>query len=308
MKILITGATHGIGKGVAKVLGSQSGPPNELILLGRTPQLSNSLVNELKLNHSKTVIQYYCCDLSKLADVKNTIEQIHSANDYLDVLFINAGIGYAPKQIITEDGFDAHFQVNYLAQFMLVLNLLNLLEKSPTSGRVVFNATKEGELDLSNLQLTEKWSYEKAIQQAMAAKRMMLRQLHLFYLHSHRQENALSFIGFHIDKMVWTNQVNHIPGWMKLIMKTLRFFGKFISIEENGNHIAPLLTEAQEMSLNRSGQLITWRNGAYQTISMQPAEDDQFWYRSVELLNDPATTEIALQLQKSANKGLESSE
>ena len=70
------------------------------------------------------------CDLTKLSDVRKAIEEIHSQHETLDGLFVNAGLGYAAKRVETEDGMDPHFQVNYLSQFMLTLNLLDLLEKS----------------------------------------------------------------------------------------------------------------------------------------------------------------------------------
>jgi NAD(P)-dependent dehydrogenase (short-subunit alcohol dehydrogenase family) len=62
------------------------------------------------------------------------IKGFHSKHEFLDGIYINAGLGYAPKREVTEDGLDPHFQVNYLSQFMLTLNLLDLLEKSENGG------------------------------------------------------------------------------------------------------------------------------------------------------------------------------
>jgi len=62
--------------------------------------------------------------------------------------------------------------LNYLSQFMLTLNLLDLLEKSENGGRVIFNVTKGGEILWDDIHMEKKWGYEKGIQQAMVAKRM----------------------------------------------------------------------------------------------------------------------------------------
>ena len=166
------------------------------------------------------------CDLAKLSDVRNAIKEIHSHHEYLDGVFINAGLGYAAERIETEDGMDSHFQVNYLSQFMLTLNLLDLLEKSENGGRVVFNVTESGEIFWDDIQMKEKWGYEDGIHQAMVAKRMFSERLHNLYK---QRQAKVSFIGFQIDKTVWTNQINIIPFFMKSMATLMKFFGTFIS-------------------------------------------------------------------------------
>ncbi|MGV8135776.1 MAG: SDR family NAD(P)-dependent oxidoreductase [Mangrovibacterium sp.] len=130
MKVLITGGTNGMGKGVAKVLADIDNQAHEIIILCRSKELGEAAVKELIDATSNKKISIILCDLTKLADVKRAIIEIHEKHEFLDGIFINAGLGYATKRIETEDGFDSHFQVNYLSQFMLILNLLDLLKKS----------------------------------------------------------------------------------------------------------------------------------------------------------------------------------
>ena len=85
------------------------------------------------------------------------------------------------KRVETEDGMDSHFQVNYLSQFMLTLNLLNLLENSENGGRVIFNVTRGGKIFWDDIQMKKNWSFENGIHQAMVAKRMFLVKLHDLY-------------------------------------------------------------------------------------------------------------------------------
>lgn len=59
---------------------------------------------------------------------------------------ILANIDVQAREIIS------HFQVNYLSQFMLTLNLLDLLKKSTKGGRVIFNATRMGEILWEDIQ------------------------------------------------------------------------------------------------------------------------------------------------------------
>lgn len=291
MKVLITGATNGVGKGVAKVLATCDNQEHEIIILARSPKLAESTVSEIKKDTRNTKVSYVLCDLAKLEEVQKAIQQIRDQHNYLDGVFINAGIGYAPKRIETEDGLDSHFQVNYLSQFMLTLRLLYLLEKSEKGGRVIFNATEMGEIFWQDFQMKEKWSYERGIHQAMAAKRMFMLKLHRMY--QTRQDAKVSFFCFQIHKVVWTNQVNLIPAPMKMIVQVMKLFGKFISMEECGQTIAPLFSESRQETMKRSGTFVSWIKGKYVTLTEKPhildqEAQDRLWDRSLELCAEQA--------------------
>jgi NAD(P)-dependent dehydrogenase (short-subunit alcohol dehydrogenase family) len=212
MKILITGGTHGMGKGVAKVLAGIDDQVHEVIILCRSKELGESVIKEFENTTLNRNISIVLCDLTKLSDVKNAINEIQSQHKFLDGIFINAGLGYAAKRVETEDGMDPHFQVNYLSQFMLTLNLLSLLENSESGGRIIFNVTQGGKIFWDDMQMKNKWGYEDGIHQAMAAKRMFLVRLHNLY--GNINGSNLSFIGFEISKTVWSNQINIIPAYM----------------------------------------------------------------------------------------------
>jgi len=152
---------------------------------------------------------------------------------------------------------DSHFQVNYLSQFMLTLNLLNLLENSKNGGRVIFNVTRGGKIFWDDIQMKKNWSYENGIHQAIVAKRMLLVKLHDLY--KSVKGSKVSFIGFEISKTVWSNQINIIPVSMKIMATMMKYFGTFISIEKCGMIMAPLFTENQEESLKKSGKFVTWK-------------------------------------------------
>ncbi|MBN1316694.1 MAG: SDR family NAD(P)-dependent oxidoreductase, partial [Anaerolineales bacterium] len=165
MKVLVTGGTNGMGKGVAKILAKGDNQTHEIIILCRSKERGEATIDELEASTKNKNISIVLCDLTKLSDVRNVINEIHSQHAFLDGIFINAGLGYAAKREETQDGMDPHFQVNYLSQFMLTLNLLDLLEKSENGGRVIFNVTEGGEIYWDDLQMQKKWSYEKGIHQ-----------------------------------------------------------------------------------------------------------------------------------------------
>jgi len=303
MKILVTGGTNGMGKGVAKVLAGIDNQKHEIILLGRSKELGEATIRELENTTMNKKISFVLCDLTRLRDVRNAISEIQSKHKFLDCIFINAGLGYAAKRVETEDGMDSHFQVNYLSQFMLTLNLLNLLENSENGGRVIFNVTRGGKIFWDDIQMKKNWSYENGIHQAMVAKRMLLVTLHDLFKGA--KDSKISFIGFEISKTVWSNQLNIIPVSMKIMATIMKFFGTFISIEKCGMIMAPLFTENQEESLKKSGKFITWKNNEF--IGMKEEEtvfareiQEKLWKISLELCNDETTAKISDSLQTHA--------
>jgi len=296
LKILVTGGTNGMGKGVAKVLAGIDNQIHEVILLCRSKELGESTIKEIENSTMNQKISIILCDLAKLNDVRNAINEIQSKHKFLDCIFINAGLGYAAKRVETEDGMDSHFQVNYLSQFMLTLNLLNLLENSENGGRIIYNVTKGGKIFWDDMQMQNVWSYESGIHQAMVAKRMFLATLHNLY--RHLKGSKLSFIGFEISKTVWSNQINIIPVYMKTMATIMKYLGQFISIEKCGVIMSPLFTEKQEESLKKSGKFITWKKNEFieikeDEIILNQEIQDRLWSASLQLCKDEKTTRIA---------------
>lgn len=148
MRILITGATSGLGRAVAEQL-SQAG--ETVLVHGRDPA---------RLAEVAGASRRYVADLASLAQVRSLADQVRAENDRLDVLVNNAGVGFgapgAGRQL-SEDGHELRFAVNYLAPVLLTRLLLPLLRDSAPA-RVV-NVASLGQLpvDLGDLEMNNRY-------------------------------------------------------------------------------------------------------------------------------------------------------
>lgn len=129
-KILLTGATDGIGQATARTLIDEG---HHLLLHGRNREKLNRVVNDLSNGLSGGKIDTYLSNLADLQDVQKMAKKVIDEHDKIDVLINNAGV----FNLLTEDRNnrpDLRFVVNTIAPYLLTKLLMPLL---PPSGRVV---------------------------------------------------------------------------------------------------------------------------------------------------------------------------
>jgi NAD(P)-dependent dehydrogenase (short-subunit alcohol dehydrogenase family) len=139
--IVITGATDGLGKGLAAELAPTGA---RLILHGRNEEKCQALLEELR-PQATGELEWRRADFASLDDVRELADSL-SNEERIDVLVNNAGIGSAGPREESEDGYELTFQVNYLAPFLLTRRLLPLIERSAPS-RIV-NVTSAGQMPI----------------------------------------------------------------------------------------------------------------------------------------------------------------
>jgi NAD(P)-dependent dehydrogenase (short-subunit alcohol dehydrogenase family) len=153
---LVTGATDGVGRVVARALGKDGW---RVLVHGRSRQRGEALVREIERDGGKA--SFLAADFASLAEVRGLADAVHRTTDRLDLLINNAGIGTAgdaPGRQTSADGHELRFAVNYLAGFLLTYELLPLLKAAAPSRIVNVSSAGQQAIDFSNIMLTRHYS------------------------------------------------------------------------------------------------------------------------------------------------------
>jgi NAD(P)-dependent dehydrogenase (short-subunit alcohol dehydrogenase family) len=162
--IVITGATDGLGKGLATEL-APSGA--RLILHGRNEEKGQALLEELS-PIATGELEWRRADFSSLDQVRWLGDDLDE-EERLDVLVNNAGVGTAGPREESEDGYELTFAVNYLAPFLLTRQLLPLLKRSTPSRIVNVSSAGQAPIDFDDVMLERGYTGFQAYSQSKLA-------------------------------------------------------------------------------------------------------------------------------------------
>jgi NAD(P)-dependent dehydrogenase (short-subunit alcohol dehydrogenase family) len=164
--ILVTGATDGLGRRVARELGARG---STVLVHGRSPERLEATLEELRGQTSSQKVGSYLADLSSLAAVRDLADRILSEYDRLDVLVNNAGI-IVQERKESEDGYELTFAVNYLSHFLLTSLLLPLLKGSAPARVVNVASAGQSPIDFDDPMLERGYEAMRAYSQSKLAQ------------------------------------------------------------------------------------------------------------------------------------------
>jgi NAD(P)-dependent dehydrogenase (short-subunit alcohol dehydrogenase family) len=164
---LVTGSTDGLGREVARRLAAQG---LHVIVHGRNVERGAAVVAEIAAA-GKGSARFYRADFASLADVRRLAADIRRDYTRLDVLVNNAGV-ITRERVVTPDGLETQFAVNYLSGYLLTYALLPLLEKGQSPRVVNVSSLAANPIDFNDVMLERGYSSGRAYGQSKLAQVM----------------------------------------------------------------------------------------------------------------------------------------
>ncbi len=154
--VLITGATEGIGRQVAREMAEKG---HRVILHGRRAGKLKEVADEIASETGNSKIHFFVADLASLDEVRNLAGRIVGEHQSLQVLVNNAGV-FMKERKLSRDGYEMTFAVNHLAHFLLTISLMPLIKKSVPARIVTVSSVSHwpGVIEWDNLQSEKRYS------------------------------------------------------------------------------------------------------------------------------------------------------
>lgn len=150
---IVTGASKGIGAGIAKAYGNAGA--SVVVNYASDKEGAQRVVDEIVSNGGKALAVQGSVAVSE--DVKNLFKQAKEAYGQIDILVNNAGVfKFDPIESITEAEFHRQFNTNVLGTILAtqqavqdfgttggsIINVGSVISSNPSAHSVVYSATK----------------------------------------------------------------------------------------------------------------------------------------------------------------------
>jgi len=143
-----------------------------VIVHGRSEERGMEVVREITAAGPGTA-RFYRADFASFADVRSFAEALLGDYERLDLLVNNAGFGSAPdERLLSEDGHEFRFQVNYLSPFLLTRLLLPHLHASVPSRIVNVSSLAANPIDFDDVMIENGFSGRRAYGQSKLSQVM----------------------------------------------------------------------------------------------------------------------------------------
>ncbi|KAH7323078.1 hypothetical protein B0I35DRAFT_450228 [Stachybotrys elegans] len=232
---IVTGASSGIGYHTAVYL-AQKGA--RVYVCARSEAKGETTVASIRALHPAANIEALIMDHGKLATVIAAAKTFASKETALHGLVNNAGIMATPFAL-TEDGYEAQFQTNYIAHWLFTYHLLPILRetaKNAPAGSVrIVNLTSAGEQFAPSIGINfQDTSLPQDSAMARYGQSKLVNILHAKTLHERYGPAAAGDEGIWTAAVhpgfVWTNLAEghlELPWWMRVLAFAARMAGAF---------------------------------------------------------------------------------
>ena len=274
-RIIITGATSGIGRALSIELARQG---SELVLLSRNGKKGNKVARLCESLHPATKASFIPVDLSSQESVGKGVQAICERFDRIDILINNAGARFDKYQE-SPDGIELTFATNHLGPFQLTLGLIDLLRKAPPGVVVnISSITRKQAVNEPNWLLhRDPYNSRQAYAKSKLANALFTAELSKIYPSS-------ELIAVSIDPGIVATRFalnNGIVAWLKHNLYHLK----------KGDLTRPRSVATTIVKLLSHDRLAEFNGGAFYRNSvvesredLDPALSGSLWKSSIEIL------------------------
>ena len=168
---IITGASKGIGAGIAKAYGNEGA--SVVVNYSSDKEGADRVVKEITSNGGKAIAVHASVALAE--DIKRLFKETKDAYGKVDILVNNAGVfKFEPLETVTEEEFHRQFNINVLGTILAtqqavndfgeaggsIINISSVVSDNPMANSVVYSATK-GAVDTIAIGLSKEFSGKK---------------------------------------------------------------------------------------------------------------------------------------------------
>ena len=266
---LITGATDGIGKAVARKLLVEGW---RVVIVGRNPQRCDATVAELLTAAPSSQISAITADLTLLSDTKKAVEKFLAENPSLDFLFLNAN-AIAQERIVTPEGFESNFALGHLSRALMALKLEPILKATPDSQIMTVVGLNMSKLDYDDLSLAKHYSSGQALARWQWSTQVFSKKFN---------EVSPVLMNVYMPGLVRTKILANEPQPMRLMVKIMNLVVG-ISVEKSADNVFIALNDVSQNK--RKDALYQWKDvKPSPALDMTPDDLQLLWDLTKKLL------------------------
>jgi NAD(P)-dependent dehydrogenase (short-subunit alcohol dehydrogenase family) len=266
---VITGASDGMGRATAMDLAKMG---YRIIIHGRNADKTRAAAEEIKAGSGNQNVEFIVADISGIKGMKKLAAAIKEKTSSIEVLVLSAGV-ILKDQVITEDGLEAGFAIQYLSRFALIQLLSQELKKG--KARIVMVSTHKmgsAQIYFDDLALKNNFTMMRALGQESYAH-------HLF---------TQEFAKRNSDNTVVMNML-HVGISKTGIARDANFFFKALVAlfgKDPKKLTGNIVYLATSPEVNFSGYFLPspGKPAVKEKLSYDPALAERLWNKSVELI------------------------
>lgn len=213
---VVTGGTDGIGREIARGLAARG---VRVLVVGRDPEKGARTQRDLRDSTGNAAVEFLQADLGLMRETDRLAGEVASRWPALDYLVHSAGV-VRGRRVLTSEGIESNFAINYLSRFALTTSLLPLLTAAGRPERaarivIIGGAARNGRIHFKDLNLTSNFSTLRAV-----AQFCRLNDVFTVELGRRLADTNVTITSLKVG-VVKTNIRKEFPWWMRLLVPLL---------------------------------------------------------------------------------------